>query len=556
MSLERTPMRSQTIASGCDPVNICSICTEALLEDQNCVIVQECCHAFHRVCAETSLATSAECPVCKRSCQLSELQRYLFPPNNNPIVESPNLPSFTKNPTNAPMSKPYNKGKPRGAKAYNTRSHSRTLFNESQNSGNHTQEFDHTEPSSRPQMTAERSSAPANSQQIQQNNPVVVDYNLINRMIEQTMTQLLSSLNMLPSTRPRNQETISATNPSARISFNLEQDRRPSPGLNQGNVYNPNSQNRFSPIPCNVGSNVNGHSNVSSSLRLPYTVDKISSIIQGWNLKFDGSQSGLNVEEFLYRVQSLTMDTFEGDFNVICKNLQILLSGRAREWLWRYRKQVQAINWETFCQAIRSQYGDFKTSSDLREEIRNRKQKTGETFDVFFDAISAIIDRLDTPMPETEVIETLTRNLRPEIRQELLYIPVRSVSHLRQLVHKRENFLNDEHVRRNMGVRHNNAFLPRRQVAEVDLNEISDDFDPDLEPVNSVNALQASSYNSQCWNCDSSGHHWQDCLQERQVFCYGCGAKKVYKPNCSKCQTKFLTMPKNYKPVVPTKEQL
>lgn len=170
-----------------------------------------------------------------------------------------------------------------------------------------------------------------------------------------------------------------------------------------------------------------------------------------------------------------------------------MLSGRAREWLWRYRKQVTCVKWEYFCQGIRSQYGDFKTSSDLREEIRNKKQKPGESFDIFFDSISAIIDRLDTPMSETETVETLTRNLRPEIRQDLLYIPIRSVSQLRQLVHKRENFLNDEYVRRTIGSRNN--FPVRRQIAEVGCDEISEDFTKDL---NAVDALQANSHNSSC----------------------------------------------------------
>lgn len=70
-------------------------------------------------------------------------------------------------------------------------------------------------------------------------------------------------------------------------------------------------------------------------------------------------------------------------------------------------------------------------------------------------------------MTETETVETLTRNLRPEIQQDLLYINIRSVSQLRQLVHKRENFLNDEHVRKSIGARQNNLFPPRRQIAEL-----------------------------------------------------------------------------------------
>lgn len=41
-----------------------------------------------------------------------------------------------------------------------------------------------------------------------------------------------------------------------------------------------------------------------------------------------------------------------------------------------------------------------------------------------------------------------------------------------------------------------------------------------------------------CWNCKKEGHRYQDCLAERRVFCYGCGADKIYKPNCARCQAK------------------
>lgn len=67
---------------------------------------------------------------------------------------------------------------------------------------------------------------------------------------------------------------------------------------------------------------------------------------------------------------------------------------------------------------------------------------------MFFDAISSIMDRLPTPMAEEELIEILQRNLRPEVRQELLFLKITSVSQLRQLVQTREHFLNEEYVRK------------------------------------------------------------------------------------------------------------
>lgn len=57
----------------------------------------------------------------------------------------------------------------------------------------------------------------------------------------------------------------------------------------------------------------------------------------------------------------------------------------------------------------------------------------------------------------------------------------------------------------------------RKQVAEIQENEICDDIKSDVGSDISVNALQGPVYSSQCWNCDSKGHHWQDCLQDRQA---------------------------------------
>lgn len=138
--------------------------------------------------------------------------------------------------------------------------------------------------------------------------------------------------------------------------------------------------------------------------------DKVPSIIQNWQLKFDGSRDGLHIEEFLYMLRYLTRVTFNNDFSVICDNFQILLTGKARNWYWRYHKNVEWVEWNSFCEAIRNQYRECKPFFDIREEIRNRKQKASVTFDMFF------VDRLPRPMTEAELIEILGRNLRPEIR--------------------------------------------------------------------------------------------------------------------------------------------
>lgn len=44
-----------------------------------------------------------------------------------------------------------------------------------------------------------------------------------------------------------------------------------------------------------------------------------------------------------------------------------------------------------------------------------------------------------------------------------------------------------------------------------------------------------------CWNCMDIGHPYQDCPKEMlHIFCFGCGAPNVRKPNCLKCEKKKL----------------
>lgn len=545
----------QPIASANFVASGCNICNEPMTEGQDCLVISQCLHSFHRDCIERHLATSAQCPVCQHPCQLNELRTYVVTPKR------------------PPMAKQSKRGKGRGAMArtYNTRSASRNLFQDVPNMS-----FDNgANPSTEPQQSPNPPNSLGNGNIVlspftNNNNPTpVIDYGEINRMIETNLTRILQNLNVLPNPI-RNLSNVNLQTNNTNNVGNNNTNFNPNIPLNHSvNIPNQNLHNNQ-----NVISNANHHENLniphtipvqqpfndqnsyvlpnaSSSNNLP--ADKVTSIINNWHLKFDGSSNGHTIDEFLYRVKTLTNETLNGDFSLICKNLNTILSGKAREWYWRYHKSVQTITWEEFCKDIRGQYKDMKSSFDLREELRNRKQKSGESYDNFFDALCMIADRLPKPLSEVEFVEIIARNLRPEIRQDLLYVPVYSLSHLRKLVQMRENFLSDEYVRRTLVQRHQNPNpFPRKMVAEVG----QEDHGPESESELHIEALQRSESNYKCWNCDNLGHHWQDCLESRTVFCYGCGAKNIYKPQCVKCISRMQSSSKNVRTVGPPKDQV
>lgn len=523
----------------------CTICDERMLFDNNdCYLLSTCEHIFHRGCIEQSLSSSADCPTCKVACQLSDLRNY----NTRTSVSNGNVSqtgTIKKTGT-------FVRGKSRGAMGNRpqTRSSSKNLFNPNENGDSivdlsprqNTQPIEVGDPfspthNSHPRMSPKiiHGYPKRGTSRPPQNNSVAVDYDRINAMIGNSLSRILQGLNV--------------QNGSAQI---LAQ---PQPGI-RGNLP-PLSD----PAPPRSSSHVNsnhpnGNGNISfnhSDSALGLHPDKISTMIRNWNIRFDGSKNGLTVDEFLYRITSMTREHLNGNFEIICSNLQTLLYDKALHWYWRYHKQVNSIRWDDFCVALKCEFKDMRSNYDIREELRNRKMRPSESFESFYDSICVILDRLETPMVEAELVEILVRNLRPDIRHELLYVPVYSIAHLRKLVQMRENLLADDFYKRTMVAKHpqTSHYTARRQVAEVSCENPSED---ESVTTGHVDAVQPNVIPGKCWNCEEPGHFWDDCVRDRTVFCYGCGTKNVYKPQCAKCLDRKSSGSKNYqRPNISTK---
>lgn len=111
--------------------------------------------------------------------------------------------------------------------------------------------------------------------------------------------------------------------------------------------------------------------------------DKVLQVMSNWKVKFNGGLNGLSVENFIYRVEALTAQTLQGNFELLCGNASSLFDGKANDWFWRYHRSVKTIHWAELCRALREQYQDSRTDIDIRELIRERKQKSNESFDCF-----------------------------------------------------------------------------------------------------------------------------------------------------------------------------
>jgi len=112
---------------------------------------------------------------------------------------------------------------------------------------------------------------------------------------------------------------------------------------------------------------------------------KIGQIISSWKLRFNGDQDGLSEDKFLYRVEELTRETLNLRFGLLCGNACVLFEGKAREYYWRFHKVSDSSRWDSLTEALRKQFRDTRTDVDLRETIRDRKQKEKDSFEAFYD---------------------------------------------------------------------------------------------------------------------------------------------------------------------------
>lgn len=256
----------------------------------------------------------------------------------------------------------------------------------------------------------------------------------------------------------------------------------------------------------------------------PIHTEKVLNIIRNWRIKFTGYSNCMPVEEFIYRVNTLVTDNLASDFGLLCRNACCLFEGKALEWYWRYHRQHPDMRWEDLSTALKAHYKDDYSDYDILDDIRKRKQRTAESIDEFLETVSTMADRLKNPMSEVDLCETVIRNLRPEVRHELLYLDINSLSKLRKEVRKHERFMKEVHSKESR--------TQRIRIAEVtNLDEESDSDKAVSEEVCAIGLLR-------CWNCDKIGHAYFDCMGPRRIFCYGCGQLDTYKPACPRCTKK------------------
>lgn len=332
---------NEDIPASCDSFIglACSICEREMPTPSECLSTR-CLHIFHKNCISNWLTSSQECPNCKKLCH----EKDLFPVGSRQVVKPTGSVSRIRGRGsavkchNTRSSKPSNEVEVLPSTQTESVSNINTQptlldLNSSINDPNVSQNSTHN--------TSNRSNRGGRGNR---------NINRMSQMIEATVQRMLSQMNVSPLAVPYIPPQSDIQQPT------------PPQFQDQSFTHQPTRYNlENSQLPTENRQHLN---NVpSNSTRISMNPDKITTIIQSWNVKFDGSSDGLTCEEFLYRIKCLVEETFNGNFDdSVGKNLHVMLTGKAKNWYWRYRKSVNRIVWDTFCIEFKRQYKDYRTT--------------------------------------------------------------------------------------------------------------------------------------------------------------------------------------------------
>ena len=251
-------------------------------------------------------------------------------------------------------------------------------------------------------------------------------------------------------------------------------------------------------------------------------------------MSFSGNNDDITVDEFIYRVNRYTDLHLGGRFYDLIRYIHILFRDRALQWLWRNEKEHEAeMDWFSLCQDLKAQYKTPESEFDMQLQVIHRKQKPNETFDDFYAAITRMCDRLAKPFKDNDLKNILLKNLRPDIRKELLHVRIYSIADLRREVRRHENFTKEQSRFASSSARQQ----PQKHVSEIfnEEEEISGHICEDSSEENEVSVCAFSVKDKEKWichNCSQKGHGHRECDKPKKIRCYSCGTPGEYRPTC------------------------
>lgn len=259
-----------------------------------------------------------------------------------------------------------------------------------------------------------------------------------------------------------------------------------------------------------------------------------------WGLKFDHKR--MTVDDFIFRVETFK-NSSRCSWQHIFENFHYLVTGKAEQWFWQFRRSTPNGNWNDLRAALIRNFASLDTDSEIIRQMTDRRQEYNESFIDFYDSIIELNFRLTTPKTEIELMEIVRQNVNDQIARLIFNSTVRSMNDLLQLCRRAEKFISERNRKRIGKVSELENSKDKNSKSHVSIyyqsNANGDHDQISNEDVEALDNLRRDTSKYKCWNCETIGHSFIECTRERRIFCYHCGKVGVITPNCPnpKCHT-------------------
>lgn len=279
-----------------------------------------------------------------------------------------------------------------------------------------------------------------------------------------------------------------------------------------------------------------------------------------WGIQFSGDPQGMDVSDFIFQVNELiTAERIPNDR--FLDQAYILFTGEARRWYFTYKKQYKT--WDKFSKNLRIRFGDPNKDHKLLQDIKDRKQRKGESFVAFRSEIEGMFERMTRQYSEKKRLKILRNNMRRWYKTKLSFYKIKSIPHLSMLcqqldkdsgrIYSKPSQSLKKHIR-NVEITSNSSSSSSEEV-EVCAFERKTGVQSRERYAQQPNraivqgeTVTLQEPNSLCWNCRKYGHRWRDCKQPKVIFCHACGIPGVTFFTCTKSHKFPSQATKNEKP--------
>ncbi|KAM8718693.1 hypothetical protein ACLKA7_001412 [Drosophila subpalustris] len=224
--------------------------------------------------------------------------------------------------------------------------------------------------------------------------------------------------------------------------------------------------------------------------------------IQRWGILFDGGPKSMPVKEFIFRVEHM-QKVYNVPWSDVIRDFHALVDGRARDWFWTHVRTATILDWPNLRYCLEQHFQSRKSSFEQEQDLRERKQRPGESIDDYLQEMISLRSRLPTPFSDHDLIKTIKINIRDGISRVIYPMAISNLEKLRDECHEAERWLATRWTKPAQPLLP--PKVPRHHVQEayVPVTEPNAEEEEGL----SVEALyrpREGGGNLTCWNCSQA----------------------------------------------------